>query len=480
LLDRIIGRYRFVELLGKGAMGEVYRAHDLRLRRDVAVKVLDPRLLTDDSIRKRFLAEARLQGRLEHPGIVPIYDLVKKRRDLFIVMRFVEGHNLNQMLAETSRPLSIPRACRVFGEVLGALGFAHRHGVVHRDLKPANIMIDNEGFALVLDFGVAEVLGSDPSRGGLTGSPAYMSPEQIKGGYQDARVDVYAAGMALYWSLTGRHPFEGAKDLETILEWQVGRVPLSPRTFRPGLPPELEELILRSIRKDPRERFRSCDEFGKALAAYEMGATTSIEEDMEDVSEDDGPDARWDPRARLEYVIELWRGEGHEMLFAKTLDISPGGCLVHTEDRMEDGEIFHMEINIDDQGPQIVGRCTVAWADQPDAGGYGIVGLRFTELHDADKERLARAVRRALMLGIGSRQRDLRDTMILTEDDAFRTVDDEDSMYSGVFNSMDVEIDDFEDGSGAFPAEEPSTGRFGRSEPSGRFRKKDPSGRFKL
>ncbi len=467
MLDRIIGRYRFVELLGKGAMGEVYRAHDLRLRRDVAVKVLDPKLLSDESIRKRFLAEARLQGRLEHPGIVPIYDLVKKRRDLFIVMRFVEGANLNQMLAETARPLSIPRACVVFGQVLGALGFAHRHGVVHRDLKPANIMIDKEGFALVLDFGVAEIVGTDPTRGQLTGSPAYMSPEQIRGGFQDARVDVYAAGMALYWALTGRHPFEGAKDLETILEWQVGRVPLSPRTFRPGLPPELEEMILRSIRKDPRERFRSCEEFKHALAAFEMGAAASIDEDSADVDMDD---ARWDPRARLEYVIELWRGEGHEMLFAKTLDISPGGCLVHTEDRMVDGESFHMEINIDDHGPQIVGRCEVAWADQPNKGGYGIVGLRFTELHDADKERLARAVRRALMLGIGSRQRDLRDTMILTEDDAFRTVDDEDSMYSGVFNSMDVDMDDYDDQSGGFR----------REEPSGRFRKKDPSGRFKL
>ncbi len=290
MLDRIIGRYRFVELLGKGAMGEVYRAHDLRLRRDVAVKVLDPKLLSDDSIRKRFLAEARLQGRLEHPGIVPIYDLVKKRRDLFIVMRFVEGANLNQMLATTARPMSIPRACTVFGEVLGALGFAHRHGVVHRDLKPANIMLDKEGFALVLDFGVAEIVGTDPTRGQLTGSPAYMAPEQIRSGFQDARVDVYAAGMALYWALTGRHPFEGAKDLETILEWQVGRVPLSPRTFRPGLPPELEQLILRSIRKDPRERFRSCDEFKHSLAAFELGATEPVEEESADDGHDD---ERW-------------------------------------------------------------------------------------------------------------------------------------------------------------------------------------------
>jgi serine/threonine protein kinase len=467
VLDRIIGRYRFVELLGKGAMGEVYRAHDLRLRRDVAVKVLDPKLLSDESIRKRFLAEARLQGRLEHPGIVPIYDLVKKRRDLFIVMRFVEGANLNQMLAHTARPLSIPRTCTVFGEVLGALGFAHRHGVVHRDLKPANIMIDKEGFALVLDFGVAEIVGTDPTRGQLTGSPAYMAPEQIRSGFQDARVDVYAAGMALYWALTGRHPFEGAKDLETILEWQVGRIPLSPRTFRPGLPQELEEMILRAIRKDPRERFRSCEEFKHALAAFELGSTPSFDEDTADTSDDD---ARWDPRARLEYVIELWRGEGHEMLFAKTLDISPGGCLVHTEDRMVDGETFHMEINIDDQGPQIVGRCEVAWADQPGQSGSGIVGLRFIELHNADKERLAQAVRRALMLGIGSRRRDLRDTMILTEDEAFRTVDDEDSMYSGVFNSMDIDMDDFEETSGGT----------GREETSGRFGKKDPSGRFKI
>ena len=439
MLDRIIGRYRFVELLGKGAMGEVFRAHDLRLRRDVAVKVLDPKLLTDDHIRKRFLAEARLHGRLEHPGIVPIYDLVKKRRDLFIVMRFVDGENLNQALAKTGRPLSVNRACRMFGEILAALSYAHRHGVVHRDLKPANIMIDKEDFAQVLDFGVAEVVGTDPTRGQLTGSPAYMSPEQIRAGYQDARVDVYAVGMALYWALTGRHPFEGAKDLETILEWQVGRVPMPPRTFRPGISAGLDEVILRAIRKDPRERFRSCDEFRRALAALQpAGLSVDGEEDEpEDVSEED---ARWDPRARLEYVIELWRGEGHEILFAKTLDVSPGGCLVHTDDQVESGETFHMEINIDDRGPQIVGRCEVAWADQPDQAGYGIVGLRFTDLHDADKARLAQAVRRALVLGIGSRQRDLRDTMILTEDDAFRTVDDEDSMYSGVFNSMDSEF----------------------------------------
>ncbi len=392
-------------------MGEVFRAHDVRLHRDVAIKVLDRKLVRRRGLKRRFLTEARLQARLEHPSIVPIYDLVEKRKDLFVVMRFIEGLSMDGTLRQTGQAFTVGQACHHFTQVLQALGFAHRRGVVHRDLKPANVMIDGEGYASVLDFGVAHVVGTDIVQGQMVGSPAYMPPEQIRGGYVDSRADIYAAGMSLYWSLTMHHPFERAKDLETLLSWQKERVPPPPTDFRPDLPPAINDIIAHALQKDPRDRFRSCEEFAAALSRVGGGAGPST-----DVL---GPDARWDARAPVEMPLRLWRDDDDIVRRGQTLDISPGGCLLWTDAPPEAGVSFFVELDLEDGDDAILLRSRVAWAGQTDKGGFTTVGLRFTSVQDPDRERIAQAVREALVLGLNPRERDLQETKILPSSEDF-------------------------------------------------------------
>ncbi len=419
--NRVVGRYRFLKLLGKGAMGEVYRAHDGHLRRDVAVKVLDRKLYKKRAVRQLFLREAQIQARLEHPNIVPIYDILEKRRHLFLVMRFVEGDSVDRMLTKLQHPLPLQRGIEIHRAALKALDFAHRRGVVHRDLKPANIMIDEEAVALVLDFGVAGVLGLDRDRGKLIGSPAYMAPEQIQGGYVDSRADIYSLGMSLYWTLTLHHPFEDARDLHRLLRAHVDRTPAPPSTFNPEIPAELDPIILRALAKDPRDRFRSCHDFAHALAMID-GSRASSEA---------SPDARWDPRAPLEIDARLWQYRGDQVREGRTLDLSPGGCLLWTDAPPEAGMSFYLELLLEDGEAPIETRARVAWAGEQDKAGFTTVGLRFTELADGDKGRLATAVREALVLGVSPRTRDLRDTLVMEDEEVSRWSEDSEFSEEG-------------------------------------------------
>jgi len=405
--NRVIGRYRFLKLLGKGAMGEVHRAHDAHLRRDVAIKILDRKLYKSRSLRQLFLREAQIQARLEHPNIVSIYDILERRRRIFLVMRFVEGDSVDRMLTKLQHPLPATRCIDIFRAVLKALDFAHRRGVVHRDIKPANIMIDEEATALVLDFGVAGVLGIDRDRGKLIGSPAYMAPEQVKAGYVDSRADIYSLGMSLYWTLTRHHPFENARDLQRLLRAQVETDPAPPSHYNPELPKEIDPIVLRALEKDPRDRFRSCHDFSHALALID-GSAASAEV---------LPDSRWDPRAPIEIDARRWQYRGDQVREGRTLDLSPGGCLLWTDAPPEAGMSFYLELVIEDGDLPVQTRARVAWTGAEDKAGFTTVGLRFTELDDEGKERIASVVREALVLGVSSPARDLRDTLIMDEEE---------------------------------------------------------------
>jgi len=256
-----VGRYVLVRPLGKGASGEVWRAEDPEIGREVAVKIMRvPDGLSDDDReewRQRFLQEARAAGRLSHPGIVPVYDVGRADDGRpFIVMELIEGRSLETVIGQGPRP----SAGTVLGwgaQVAEALDAAHAHGIIHRDIKPANILIDAAGRARIADFGIARLSDSELTRTGLfLGSPAYAAPEQLRGEPVDARTDLFSLGASLYVALTGRKPFRG-DDLASLAYAICHSDPSPPCGHEPALPPSCDTILLRALAKEPARRYQS-------------------------------------------------------------------------------------------------------------------------------------------------------------------------------------------------------------------------------
>jgi hypothetical protein len=256
-----IGRYARLEQIGAGGFGVVYRARDTRLQRDVAIKVL--REDTPEELRGRFLAEARRLASLDHPGICRVYDFGCSRGIPFLVTEWLPGPALD---AEPL-PMEPARACRLVADVADAVAFAHRHEVIHRDLKPANIVIDGEGRPRVIDFGLAAHEHDLTSSGReISGSPAYMSPEQIAGKLHviDPRSDIWALGVVLYELVTGKRPFRGNSG-EDLLS-KIREKPTPPaRTYNEQIPRQLERILTCCLRKDPQQRFATAGELASEL-----------------------------------------------------------------------------------------------------------------------------------------------------------------------------------------------------------------------
>jgi len=256
-------------LLGEGGFAAVFRVRDNGLRRDVAVKVLDLGQTPSPSLADRFVREARTVAQLEHPHIVPIYKVGGYKKEvLYIVMRFVDGPPLRQLLDKRQRRLPVGDAARIARQVADALGHAHRHGVVHRDVKPDNILIDAGGHVLVTDFGIAKAAQQASSQltteGMVVGTPHYMSPEQATGDPVDSRADIYALGVVLYQMLAGAPPFDG-ESAQQILMKQATAEPTSIHELRDGVPPALAALLHRMLAKDPQERYQTAEDLSRAL-----------------------------------------------------------------------------------------------------------------------------------------------------------------------------------------------------------------------
>ena len=268
---RKLGPYEVIAPLGSGGMGEVYRARDTRLGREVAVKVLPAERLSDPHRRARFVQEARAASALNHPNIVTIHEIESSEGIDFIVMELVPGETLAQRLRHGA--LGTDEALRLAIPVADALAAAHAAGIVHRDLKPGNVMVRPDGIAKVLDFGLAKLLRGDSANsdeatatappdaaplsrpGAVTGTAGYMSPEQASGGNVDARSDVFSFGLLLYEMVTGRRAFAGSSSAEAMAAVLKDQ-PKPPGELAPGLPKELERIILRCLRKDPGRRFQ--------------------------------------------------------------------------------------------------------------------------------------------------------------------------------------------------------------------------------
>ena len=251
---------RIEALLGRGGMGVVYRAYDLRLKRSVAMKLVAPELSEDERFRTRFLAETELLTSLEHPNVVPIYDAGDAEGQLYLAMRYVEGSDLRTLLAQGG-PLGPAHAVAIVGQVATALDAAHRHGLVHRDVKPSNVLLDADEHVYLTDFGLARRLGEaepDPGTEVSLGTPAYASPEQIAGGAVDGRADVYALGCLLYECLAGSVPYPRSSDLAVL--WA------HLHDAAPGISayPELEPVLSTALAKDRDDRYQSCGELVEA------------------------------------------------------------------------------------------------------------------------------------------------------------------------------------------------------------------------
>ena len=259
-----LGNYRVLEKIGEGGMGAVYRAVDVMLERDVALKFLRPELASQPDLVERFRAEAVVLARLSHPHIAAIYGLHRHDDQFFMAMEFVHGDTLETLLARQGR-LEPGHAAAIAAMVLAALDYAHRQGVVHRDIKTANIIVGADGAAKVMDFGIARVLGGQRHTrvGFVVGTVGYMSPEQIQGREVDGRSDLYSLGLVLYEMLAGRLPFEADTEW-ALMQAQVQEAPPPISSFAPVGPP-LEGTVLRALEKSPAARFQTATEFRRAL-----------------------------------------------------------------------------------------------------------------------------------------------------------------------------------------------------------------------
>jgi serine/threonine-protein kinase len=259
-------RYELGETLGYGGMSEVHRGKDVRLGRDVAVKVLRADLARDPQFQERFRREAQNAAALNHPAIVAVYDTGETRTDYgplpYIVMEYVDGRTLRDIV-KSEGPLPAKRAMEVMADVSAALDFSHRHGIVHRDVKPANIMITKTGAVKVMDFGIARAVSDGQAAvtqtAAVIGTAQYLSPEQARGEAVDARSDVYAAGCVLFELLTGEPPFTGDSPVAVAYQ-HVREDPRPPSAVNPRVPPALDAIVLKAMAKGPANRYQSAAE----------------------------------------------------------------------------------------------------------------------------------------------------------------------------------------------------------------------------
>lgn len=277
-----LGRFKITGILGQGAMGTVYRAHDPLLDRTVAIKTVGCAGMSREeaaAFEERFFREARSAGRLNHKNIVTIHDVGRSDDLAYIAMEYLSGRNLREEL-DLSVVLPVERSADIAAQIADGLDFAHANGVVHRDIKPANIMVFDNGRVKIADFGVAQMSSSSQTVSGVSfGSPRYMSPEQVSGQKVDGRSDIFSLGAVFYEMLVGRPPFTG-DDLDAVLYQVLHGAPPLPSTFLPDLPRGFDRIVARALAKDPEKRFRSAAEMAAALRKYRRIARQAEKEQL--------------------------------------------------------------------------------------------------------------------------------------------------------------------------------------------------------
>ncbi len=274
---RYFGDYEITRELARGGMGVVFLARQISLNRPVALKMILAGQLADDTDVKRFHTEAEAAANLDHPGIVPIFEVGQHEGQHYFSMGFVEGQSLSQRMA--LGPLPSAEAAELIRRVADAIEYAHQRGVIHRDLKPANILLDRNGNPRVTDFGLAKKVQGDSGltgSGQIMGTPSYMPPEQAGGkrGEVGPPADVYALGATLYCLISGKPPFQAASVMDTVLQ-VIGDEPVPPRRLNPSVPRDLETICLKCLEKDPARRYSSAAALGEDLRRFLAGEPIS-------------------------------------------------------------------------------------------------------------------------------------------------------------------------------------------------------------
>ncbi len=276
-LNRVFDtRYVIKRKLGSGGMADVYLAEDQELGRRVALKLLDDRHASDEQFVERFRREAQSAAGLNHPSIVSIFDRGQAEGTYYIAMEFLDGRTLKELLIRNG-PTPIPIAIDYARQILGALSFAHRNGIVHRDIKPHNIIVRPDGRLKVTDFGIARSGASQMTEAGsIVGTAQYLSPEQARGAPVDPRSDLYSLGIVLYEMLTGKVPFTGDTPVEIAMK-HLSQVPEPPSKLRSDVPHDLDAVVMRALAKDPDQRYGSAEEMDADLARVARGVAVSRE-----------------------------------------------------------------------------------------------------------------------------------------------------------------------------------------------------------
>jgi serine/threonine protein kinase len=265
---QMLGPYRIISQVGRGGMATVYKAYQPSVDRYVAIKVLPSQLAESKEFTTRFQQEARIIARLEHPHILPVFDYGESEGVSYFVMRYMDAGTLKEKMIE-GRPLPLHDIDRLFTQLAEALSYAHSRGIIHRDLKPANVLIDSHGNVFLTDFGIAKLLESASPRltqtDAIMGTPAYISPEQAQGHPVDQRSDIYSLGIILYEMVTGSVPFTAETPLAVLFKHISDPLP-PPSLVKPDIPPVIEQVLLKALAKEPRDRFATAAEF---VAAWE-------------------------------------------------------------------------------------------------------------------------------------------------------------------------------------------------------------------
>src|SRR6058998_929761 len=268
------GRYRILRKLGTGGMANVYLAEDEVLGRRVAIKILNDRHAGDDQFVERFRREAKNAASLSHPNIVSIYDRGEAEGTYYIAMEYLDGRSLKELILQRG-PAPITVSVEYARQILSALRFAHRKGVVNRDIKPHNVLVNSEGRVKVTDFGIARAGASQMTEAGsIVGTAQYLSPEQARGTDVDQRSDLYSLGVVLYELLTGVVPFSGDTPVEIAMK-HLSSAPEPPSMKRAEVPRDLDMVVLRALAKDPADRYQSAEEMDADLARVARGAAVS-------------------------------------------------------------------------------------------------------------------------------------------------------------------------------------------------------------
>lgn len=263
-------RYQLQQSLGTGGMALVYKARDLMLERPVAVKLLREDFSQDVAFRERFRQEARAAANLSHPNIVTVHDFGLDQGHLFIVMEYVPGTDLKSLIKE-KRKFTVAEALQLMVQACQGVGYAHRAGLVHCDIKPHNFLVSPEARLKVTDFGIARALSTispEEHHDVVWGSPHYFSPEQAAGLPPSPASDVYSLGVILYEMLTGKLPFEASNSTE-LARMHREETPVAPRSIDPAIPAQIEEIMLKVLSKEPSARYRTADQLGRLLQAFQ-------------------------------------------------------------------------------------------------------------------------------------------------------------------------------------------------------------------